>query len=613
MRNWTESIYSDGTGAFVSNPAPRLQEEITITLRFLHEESVSDVLLWRIVNGAETYIPMEYYKTEGGLNYYRAVTTLNEPKLQYHFVLVTKETVYFYTQAGVFTYVPDARHDFVIRTDYRKPDWVDGAVFYQIFPERFCNGDPSNDVLDGEYEYQGHKCIRVKNWNDDPLNYDKSHGLDFYGGDLDGIIKKIPYLKELGVTAIYLNPIFTAYSTHKYDCIDYFHVDPHFGGDEALIRLSDELHKNGMKYILDISINHTGIEHEWTRSKSEFYFKNEDGSLMGWCGVKSLPFMDYRNEELKDLIYRAKDSVLRKWLRPPFNADGWRFDVADVLGRNGDVQVADELWKEVCRAIREEKEDAMIIGEHWGDCNEYLQGDLWNTPMNYYGYGRIIRQFAGLPDLFLERNDKIMKSRYEMTALDVVRRSNDHYTSIPQAIADCQMNLFDSHDISRVHNFDKISFDKYKGVVLSYLLFTGIPCIYYGDELAIDGHTINDAGCRYPMPWDKQDEDRERHYALYRRMISLRRNTGAFARGGKKVLLAEGKVLAIARFYEDEMFLGVISMEEKEVSVDIPIWEIGASKCRSNIDEFGTAFTATCCNGIMTLTVPANGAFIIRL
>ena len=613
MKDFSSSIYSDSTVGFVSNPTPEPGETITISIRFLQDPGVKKVFLWRLVNCAENYIPMEYVRTEGGLAYYEAQTTLNEPKLQYHFVIIKDGELFFYTQAGVFDCVPDYRHDFVIRTDYVKPAWVDGAVFYQIFPERFYNADPSNDVREDEYEYGGRRPIRMKDWTAAPIDGSIAGGMDFYGGDLLGVKEKIPYLKELGITAVYLNPVFSAYSAHKYDCIDYFHVDRHFGGDEALADLSKALHENGIKLVLDISINHTGIENEWTKSKREFYFKNPDGSLLGWAGFSSLPTLDYRNDELRDLIYRRDDSVLKKWLKPPYNIDGWRFDVADVFARNDDVQLADEVWHEVCEAIREVKKDAIIIGEHWADCNEYLQGDLWDTPMNYYGFGRIIRQFAGLPDLFLERNEDMAKVCRGLSAEQVVKRSDDHYTGIPQAIADCQMNLFDSHDVSRVHNYDEISFEKYRGVVMSYLLFTGIPCIYYGDELGIDGRTGNDSGCRYPMPWDRTGDNRPEHYALYKRMIELRRNTKAFSKGGRKVLLADGKVLVVARFMDDEKYVGVISMENTGRSIEIPLWAIGASGVSKDKDEFESSFTAQSEDQVLRMEVPAFGAYIIKV
>ncbi|MCR5402745.1 MAG: alpha-glycosidase [Butyrivibrio sp.] len=613
MNDWLNSVYSDGTRGFLSNPHPKTGENIKVYIRFCEGAPVKNVLLWHIVNGAEAYIDMTLDHVDGGLSYYCAELRINEPRVQYHFVITTMDTVFFYTQNGITTYVPDYRHDFIILTDYIQPSWVKGAVFYQIFPERFYNGDESNDVRDGEYEYRGSKCYKVDNWDERPESYDKTRSMDFYGGDLEGIVQKIPYLKELGITVVYLNPIFTSYSTHKYDCIDYFHVDPHFGGDEALERLSGKLHENGIRIILDISINHTGIEHNWVKEGREFYFRNGDGSLMGWAGYETLPVLNYRSNELRDLIYRGKDSVLRKWLRPPYNIDGWRFDVADVMARNDEVQLADEVWREVCEAIRQEKEDAFIIGEHWADCSEYLQGNRWNTPMNYFGYGRIIRQFAGLPDLFLMRIPKLAEVHYKMTASDVVSRTDEHFSLIPQVIADCQMNLFDSHDVSRVHNYESISFDKWKSVVISQLLWTGIPCIYYGDELAIDGFTENDAGFRFPMPWDRKNENTDRHYRTYKRMIELRKGTEAFSEGGRKVLFADGQILAIARFMNDEKYVGIISMEEQQREICVPIWEIGAFETESNPDEFGCNISAVCSNGEMKIIIPAFGSYVIRV
>ncbi len=613
MRNWLDSIYSDGTVGFVSNPTPELRDEIEISLRLWEESPVKDVLLRRIINGAEQYIDMEVSKIESGLKYYSAKVKINEPKLQYHFVITTEDVVYFYTQAGISTVDTDYKHDFVLLTNYRNPDWVKGAVFYQIFPERFCNGNKDNDVQDGEYTYMGHKCIKMDDWSQPPLSVQDAHGMDFFGGDLEGIIEKIPYLKELGVTAIYLNPIFESYSTHKYDCTDYFHVDKHFGGDEALAALSEELHKNDMKLILDISINHTGIEHKWVHENKPYYFKKEDGSLLGWAGIHTLPVLDYRNEELREIIYKGEDSVLKKWLKPPYNIDGWRFDVADVLAKNDDVQLFEEVWKGVCDSIREVKSDAFIIGEHWADCSEYLQGDLWNTPMNYFGFGRIMRQFAGMPDLFLARNDKIAKVPYRLTAADVVTRTDLHYTVIPQAIADCQMNLFDSHDVDRVHNYEGIGFEKWKSVAISQFFWTGIPCIYYGDEVGIEGHTISDAGCRYPMPWGREKAEGKPYYDVYKKLIDMRKNEPALYEGGRKVLYANNRVLVVARFLDSNKYICVISMDDLERTINIPLWIIGASAFEGDKDVFGSDIAFECQDGEVKLNVPALASYVIKV
>ena len=573
MNNWLDSIYSDGTLDFVSSKTPAIGEKVRISLRLLNDSPIDKIFVRRIRNGAEEYIEMEKEKSIFGLDYYCATTEMNEPRLSYYFVIACKDVIYFYTQAGITTYVPDEAHNFTLLSYYVQPDWVKGAVYYQIFPTSF-----------------------------------KDHSLH-------GVVEKIPYLKELGITAVYLNPIFTAPSEHKYDCADYFHVDESLGGDEALKELSKALHENGIRLILDISINHTGLEYSWVKEHPEFYVKESDGSIKGWAGFKGLPVLDYRNEEVRHLIYKGKDSVIRKWLRDPYNIDGWRFDVADVWGRNDDVQLADELWKELCDAIREEKKDAMIIGEHWGDCTEFLQGNLWNSSMNYFGFGRIIRQFAGLPDLFLERNETLKKIPYKMTAEDVVKRTDEFYSRLPQVIADCSMNLFDSHDVSRAHNKPEIDEATWQSMVKLQFLWTGIPCIYYGDELDIDGYTHHDSGFRFKMPWDEESERKERtNFKVYQKLNELRRNESAFSEGGRKVLFAKGNILAVSRFFGDNIYLGVISMEDEDMIIHLPVKNVGALGPYKNTDEFGTSFEGKILDdGEYELLVPARSSFIMKL
>lgn len=605
--NWLDSIYSDGTTNFVSDQTPDIGDQVEITIRFLADAPVKHVMLHSFPNGGERYYEAKKVKEVNGLAYYAAKLPINEYRIQYNFVLVTDEQLFFYTQKGVTTYIPDHTYDFVLLTDYHQPDWIKGAVMYQIFPERFANGKPEIDVQDGEYEYMGYKSIHMDSWYDKPLTYEEGHGVDFFGGDLYGIKQKLPYLKDLGVTVLYLNPIFASYSTHKYDCTDYFHVDKHFGGDEALAELCDAVHNEGMKIILDISVNHTGILHSWAQEKKPYYFKNPDGSLQGWWGFETLPVLDYRNEELRDLVYRKEDSVLRKWLKPPYSIDGWRFDVADVFARNNEVQLADEVWKEICEAIREENPDAYIVGEDWGDCAKYLQGHRWNTPMNYFGFGRIIRQYCGLNDFFLERQPEFRNLSYRTTAEDIVGRVEEHYAKIPQVMADCQMNLFDSHDLPRLHNYEQIDFDKWKCAVTGQLLWTGIPCIYYGDEVAIDGYTWHDAGFRYPMPWDRTTPEGERHMAVIKKMTELRRNVDAFSMGSRQVVYTEGRIIAIARFAGDDIYVGVMSMEDEDKTIELPLYNIGASAPVSDTDVFGEpVVTEGFDSGVLKLRVPAG-------
>ena len=593
MKNWLESVYSDGTAAFVSNPSPKLFETVRVSLRMYADAPVRHVFLRTLPNGEEHLTPMEAVRRERGLLYYEAPLTMTENRMQYQFYLATEDTIYFYTQRAITTYVPDHTYDFVLLADYVQPEWVRDAVFYQIFPERFCNGEPANDVKTGEYSQDGHATIQMERWDAPVLNYWQGRCLDFYGGDLQGIRQKIPYLKELGVTALYLNPIFYAPSVHKYDCLDYFHVDPHFGGDEALAELSQALHENGMKLILDISINHTGTDHRWFNRDGKyfdasvgayhhpdspergFYFFGEDNSYKCWHELPHMPTLNYTSQTLRDVVYRGEDSVIKKWLKPPYSIDGWRFDVADVFARNNDIQLAHEVWPEIRRSIREVNPQAYILAEDWGDCAQYLQGSEWDSPMNYYGCSRVIRQFLGEPDLFMARNPVLASVPCRMTAEDVEKRVMEHLAKLPYALWENQFNLIDSHDVSRLHNNPRVNREEYRGAVIFQFLLTGAPSIYYGDEAEIDGTMNSMEDCRYPMPWSK-DFKSGWMFRLYSTMCRYKRQHKTLSRGGMKFLWAKGKTVAIARFWENEAVVGVIHVGDGDETIRLPLGAIGA-------------------------------------
>ena len=604
MERWLESVYSDGTADFVSNPSPKLYEEVKIRIRMYEDAPVQHVLLRYTPNGADRVLEAYVVKKENGLVYYEVPLAMTENRIQYHFYLVCKDVVYFYTQKDITTYLPDHTYDFVLLADYIQPEWVKKAVFYQIFPERFCNGNKENDVKSGEYSQDGHPTIKMEHWEDKALTYEEGFCMDFYGGDLQGVTEKIPYFKELGVTAIYLNPIFTAPSVHKYDCLDYFHVDPHFGGDEALAELSEKLHENGMKLILDISINHTGMAHKWfnrdgiyfdksvgaynnpdSRERS-FYFFNEDNTYHGWFGVESLPTLNYLSKDLRNVIYKAEDSVLKKWLKPPYNIDGWRFDVADVFARNNEVQLADEIWPEIKKSIKEVNDQAYILAEDWGDCAHYLQGKEWDSPMNYYGCGRVIRQFLGEPDLVMGRTELLRNIPYKMTAEDVKGRVMEHLAKLPYVMWENQFNLFDSHDVSRLHNNPKVHPEEYRGAIIFQFILTGAASIYYGDEAGIDGVLDTFEGCRYPMPWSKDFKNTE-VFRLYQTMAHAKKEHRALSEGGMKFLYAQGNVVAIARFCNEEAFVAVISTGEQEENIRLPLGVLGKKQPKGETDLLG--------------------------
>lgn len=565
MEKWLESVYSDGSPQFVVPPLPKMKERVSIRLQVYNDAKVRHIFLRTVPNGAECLTEMHPLKETNGLTIYEASIEMTEPRMNYQFHLVTEDTIYYYTQNGITTYIPDHTYDFVLLADYVQPEWVKSQVFYQIFPERFCNG--------------------TDQW---PMEYDDEHKLDFYGGTLDGIREKIPYLKDLGVTAVYLNPIFEAPSTHKYDCSDYTKVDAGFGGDEALARLSKALHENGMKLVLDISINHTGTQGPWfqkalhdknSMERGFYFFEADSDEYKGWAGYKSLPVLDYRNEELRNRIYRDKHSVLRKWLQPPYSIDGWRFDVADVFARNDEIQLNRPLWREIRTAIREENPQAYILAEDWGDCGTYMQGDEWDAPMNYFGFGRIIRQYLGAGDLFGMRNEIIRNVPYRMTAEDVEARVRQHLAKIPFVFWQNQFNLFDSHDVSRLHH-ENVDWESYRGAVIFQFMMIGTPSVYYGDELEIEGWTENDGGFRAPMPWNRVNENLHEtpFYHLYQTLSHRKCEYSSLCEGSMKFLCAEKQVIALARFDETQAHVMVMNHNDTEITMTIPFGAIGLTK-----------------------------------
>jgi len=308
------------------------------------------VFLRRLENGTNCHIEMSHERSDALFDWYACDIRMNQKTVHWHFIVIEGGETFYCTRKGATRYPPTEDHDFVLIADFENPDWVPGAVFYQIFVDRFRNGNPENDIQTGSYEFDGHATLRNQ-WGAIPPEYAEGHCLDFYGGDLEGVRQAIPWFREIGVNAIYLNPIFSAKTNHKYDCTDYFSVDEAFGGGKALKDLVDALHEAGMHVIVDVSINHTGSEHPWYRTaldnpssvERSFYYIDDQGFAKKWRGVDSLPQLNYGSRQLRALMFENDDSLVRKYIAE-YGIDGWRFDVAMDTGRNDRDQFANEIF-----------------------------------------------------------------------------------------------------------------------------------------------------------------------------------------------------------------------------------------------------------------------------
>ncbi|MEG0712460.1 MAG: alpha amylase N-terminal ig-like domain-containing protein [Niameybacter sp.] len=573
MNTWKESVFSDGTKLFVNPINGNIGEALTIRMRVFKESPVQKVYIKYLENGEEVIKEMQKDHVVGTFQYYTYTFNLYQKKLIYCFILITDEEVWFYTQKGLQSALPLGHYDFQYLFNFKPMEWLKKAVCYQIFPERFKNGNSSNDVKEGEYTYQGFKARRQV-WKAVPKGYKDCGNLEFFGGDLDGILEKLPYLKKLGVNCIYLNPIFTAYSSHKYDCVDYFHVDPHFGGDEALEQLCEAIHEAGMHILLDISINHTGINHPWTVEHPEYYYHEPDGHLCLWQGVEDLVTLNYEHPQVREIIYKGTESVIQKWLNPPYNIDGWRFDVGQSVGKMYDSEVDESVWREIHEMMKLKYPDRYILAEHWGECTKYLQGDMWDASMNYGGFYRPLRKYLGLADPIMswKISDVLMGKKSSKTFME---ETTNYASCIPAQLQQLQFNLIGSHDINRLSTEPCLSQSANLAAILMLFTYIGVPNVYYGEEIGLEGRTLPaDIGARYPMKWEVSQWDLEK-YALYSQMIALRNEEVLLQTGSFKFIQVDEETLAYVRFDEKSAILFIHAYAQKPRQVEIDLDSVG--------------------------------------
>ena len=612
---WLRSIHHDGSEKYVSLPYPRMNDTVRLRLRASHRAPIKRVILRTFPDGEQALTPMQRTADSSPIQWWEIDLPIMEPVTNYRFIIDAADGLWHYSAAGPSAFVPLDATDFRILADYHSPAWLESAVFYQIFPDRFANGDPTNDPRPDDYEYRGHRP-RTYPW-EAPPDPEAFFPIVFYGGDLDGIEARLDYLDELGVNALYLNPVFTALSNHKYDVADYSQVDPHFGGNPALISLRRALGIRGMRYVLDIVPNHCGYWHPWFQAalsdpgatEAEFFtFRRHPDDYATWLGVWTLPKLNYVSPELRRRIYEAPDAVFRRWLRPPFSADGWRVDVANMLGRQGPTQIGLEISRGIRQAVKETQPDAYLMGENFFDATGQLQGDQWDGVMNYGGFTHPLWYWlSGFAQGAHGFTETLTSPLWPTQAM--VETWQSRLATIPWAIAMQQYNILDSHDTPRIRTIVKENDALHRLAVALLLTFPGIPGLYYGDEIGmVDVSGLSARGC---MIWDRTRWD-EPLLEYHRRLIQFRRGSAALQRGGFQILMCEPESVAYQREIEGERVLVIAHRSEvPRPPTPIPV-EHGGISDGAHFADMLTGAEYFVRDGALEVPAIYQGALILR-
>ncbi|TLN10756.1 maltodextrin glucosidase, partial [bacterium] len=376
--------------------------------------------------------------------------------------------------------------------------------------------------------------------------------VEFYGGDLQGIVARLDYLADLGVDALYLTPIFTSFSNHRYDVVDYFNVDPHLGGNPALAELRRATARRNMRLMLDIVPNHCGVAHPWFQqaladpkapTAEYFTFHRHPDEYACWLGVRSLPKLNYNSRRLRWVMYEDEGSVFRHWMKPPYAIDGWRIDVANMLGRQGADQLGMEVGRGIRAAVKQENPQAYLLGENFFDPARQLQGDFLDAAMNYSGFTLPLWYWlSGFTFSHGASRERIsLADGFGTQAL--VDSWQAYRASVPWQIVRKQFNALGTHDTPRIRTIFEDNLDKMRLAVSLLMCVPGVPCIFYGDEVGLNGAGGDSPVC---MTWDPA----EWNHALrddYRRLIHLRRTSPALIEGGFQVLAVEDDAFAFLR------------------------------------------------------------------
>lgn len=582
--------HHDGSDLYVSNSAPKIGDKVTLKIRvpdnFLFEKA-----MLRIYHDGEPRIfELKIAKKGEVESWYQVSVDILNLRSSYRFAFIGKGKYQWLNARGLFDHDVHSNNDFQLVAIPANPEWIKSSVFYQIFPDRFARSGKVNISPDWAYP---------REWNLLPRGRGKFTGQELYGGDLYGVQEHLDHVTELGANGIYFTPIFPSRSNHRYDATSFDHVDPILGGDKAFQLLIKNAKKSGIRILGDLTSNHCGAGHNWLakakkdkKSKERSYFfwdKNIKWGYVGWYGLKSLPKLNYASKALRKAVYEGQNSIVKKWISPKFGMAGWRIDVGNMTGVQGVEDHHVEVMRGIRNAMQAVNPDTWLVAENGDFVASDLDGLGWQGAMNYQGFMRpfwnwmnrnseITGGFQGLPFAMPKINGR-----------QLVESIQEFNASIPWRSLTASMMLLDSHDTARFRTVVSGDVEAHKSAMTMMLSYPGVPSIFAGDEIGLEGSWGEDA--RRTINWEDRSGWDQIFFAEVKKLVKLRKTQDALINGGLRWISFDEDHIAYLRESKKQSLLILVSRGAINTTIDLSAFGYSVNKTLYGLDVKGETFT----------------------
>jgi alpha-glucosidase len=582
--------HHDGSELYVSNIAPAIGEKVTFKVRVPNNYLFEKAMLRIYHDGEPRIFEVKETRKDSTETWYQVSVEILNLQNFYRFAFIGKGKYEWLNAKGLFDHDVHSNNDFQIVAIPSNPAWINSSVFYQIFPDRFARSGKVNITPDWAFP---------REWKLLPRGRGKYTGQELYGGDLYGVQEQLDHVIDLGANGIYFTPIFPSRSNHRYDATSFDHVDPILGGDEAFKSLIKVSKKKGIRILGDLTSNHCGAGHDWLakakkdkKSKERTYFfwdKSIKWGYVGWYGLESLPKLNYASKALRKAVYEGKNSIVKKWISPKFGMAGWRIDVGNMTGVQGAEDHHIEVMRGIRNAMQEVNPDTWLVAENGDFIASDLDGLGWQGAMNYQGFMRpfwnwinrnpeITGGFQGLPFAMPKINGQ-----------QLVASIQEFNSTIPWRSLTASMMLLDSHDTARFRTVVLGDISAHKTAMTMMLSYPGVPSIFAGDEIGIEGSWGEDA--RRTINWDDRSGWDLEFFTEVKKLVKLRKSQDALINGGLRWISVENDYVAYLRESKKQTLLVLVSRGPINTTIDLSTYGYKVAKTLYGHEVKGEIFS----------------------